>query len=186
MIEGGAGACVPASQSCAPDEFWDGQRCGKVASCPTGSQWDPARGNCVTYAQQGDDVAIVNVQAWAETSYGPNGGNGTSSFCNRFVGKPWRFGVSEGQSATLQITVQIAAPDGAIAQANAVTSQSYVGNPIAVPAQGAQAIQAAALEILAALRGGGGKASAPSAQTVVKCMVRNAAAPVVVPTQGGV
>ncbi len=186
VVEGGSGACVPQEQTCAPDERWDGARCAKVAACPTGSQWDPAKNTCVVFTQVGDDAAIVDVQQWAETSFGPNGGAGSTRFCNAFARKPWRFGVPQGQSATVQVVVSLSFPDAAVVQGAVATAPSYVGNPIAVPGPGVEAVQSAAQAILDTLRSGGGKANAPSAQTTVRCVVRNAAAPVAVPATGGV
>ena len=185
VIEGGAGACVPQEQTCAPDEFWDGRACAKFTKCPTGSQWDPAANNCVTYSQTGEDAVVVNVQQWAESAYGRNGGTGTTNFCNRFVGKPWRFGVSQGQSATLQVVLQLTFPGGEVTQGTVATQPSYVGNPIAVPPNGAEAVQTAANDILQSLRGGGGNANPVQALTTVTCTIRNAAPPIPVSTQGG-
>ncbi|MCA9623885.1 MAG: hypothetical protein KC731_32910 [Myxococcales bacterium] len=186
VVQSGNGACVPTEQTCAPDEQWNGQACTKVGQCGTGSQWDAAQGKCVAYASQGDDAAIVDVNQWATTAFGPNGGTGTSTFCNKFARYPWSFGIPAGQAATVQVAVQLAFPGGDVRQAIATTTPSYVGNPIAVPAKGKTAVQTAADEVLATLKKGGGRASQGQAATIVKCLVRNAAPPVVVPATGGV
>jgi len=186
VVEGGAGACVPQEHTCAPDEQYNGQTCVKTAQCPTGSQFDPAKGVCVAYASQGDDDTVVDVTQWATTAYGPNGGQGTAAFCNKFARHPWRFGIPAGQSANVRVVVQLAFQGGEIAAGVATTAPSYVNNPTPVPAQGREAVQTAANEILATLKKGGGKASAPQTGTAVTCLVRNAAAPVVVPATGGV
>lgn len=185
VMEGTSGACVPNDQTCARDEAWNGSACVKVKTCPTGSAFDAGSGQCVAYASSGESAITVEVQKWAETNYGPNGGNGTGSFCNQFARTPWRFGVPQGQSATLQIAVDLAFPGQSVPQGTVSTSPSYVGNPTPVPPKGQESIQSSAESIFAGLRSGGGKASAAQATTVVKCRVVNAAAPVVVPATGG-
>ena len=50
VVEGNSAACVPDSQTCAPDETWNGQACAKTAQCPTGQACDPALGKCVAFA----------------------------------------------------------------------------------------------------------------------------------------
>jgi len=186
VVEGGSGACVPQEQTCAPDEQWNGTACAKVGQCKTGSQWDANANACVEYAKTGDDAAIVDVAQWATTSYGPNGGKGTSAFCNRFAHKPWRFGVPQGQSATVQVAIQLAFAGNEVPGASVTTTPSYVGNPIAVPQGGREGVQAAAQAVLDTLKKGGGRANAAQAGTTVNCIVRNAAAPIVVPATGGV
>ncbi len=185
VIEGSSAACVPNDQTCARDEAWDGQKCNKIASCPTGSAYDASRGQCVAYASSGGDSVTVDVQRWVETNYGPNGGNGTGSFCNQFSSKPWRFGVPQGQSATVQIAVNLSFPDQAVQQGAVSTSPSYVNNATPVPPKGQEEIQSSAESIFTGLRTGGGKASQNQAATVVKCRIVNASAPVVVPAAGG-
>jgi hypothetical protein len=186
VIEGQSGACVPQEQTCAPDEHWINNACAKMASCPTGWKYDAALNNCVEFAKSGNGGAIVDVVQWANSSYGPNGGKGTSSYCNRFVHKPWRFGVSQGQAATLNIAVQLQFPGDDVKAGAVGTKVSFVGSPLSVPAGGVQAVQTAAQEVLSTLVKGGGQANAPQAQTTVNCIVRNAAAPIVVPATGGV
>lgn len=184
VIEGSSGACVPNDQTCARDEVWDGNQCSKVASCPTGSAYDANKSQCVAYASAGED-AVIDVQKWTETNYGPNGGNGAGSFCNQFARRPWSFGVPQGQSATVQVAVKLAFPGGAVKAGTVSTDPSYVNNSTPVPQKGRDLVQNSAESMFTGLRNGGGKASATSATTVVKCYVKNAAAPVVVPVGVG-
>ena len=184
VIEGSSGACVPNDQTCARDEIWDGKQCAKFASCPTGSAYDTAKGQCVGYATAGSD-AVVDVQRWAESNYGPNGGNGAPSFCNQFARRPWTFGVPQGQSATVEVAVNMAFPGQAVNQGTVATEPSYVNNSTPVPPKGRELVQSSASDIFTGLKNGGGKASAVQATTTVKCRIVNAAAPVVVPAAGG-
>ncbi len=184
VIEGSSGACVPNDQTCARDETWDGHQCAKFASCPTGSAYDSTRGQCVAYTTTGNDVQ-VDVQRWAESNYGANGGKGTSSFCNQFTRRPWSFGVPPGQSATLRVSVRMTFPGQAVNQGGVTTEPSYVNNSTPVPAKGRASVQSSANSIFSGLRAGGGKASAAQATTTVDCRIVNAAPPVVVPVAGG-
>lgn len=184
VIEGSTGACVPNDQTCARDEAWDGSKCNKLASCPTGSAYDTAKGQCVAYASTGQE-AQVDVARWADSNYGPNGGNGASSFCNQFARRPWSFGVPQGQSATVQVSITMGFPGQAVNQGVVATEPSFVNNSTPVPAKGRASVQSSAEGIFSGLRSGGGKASVPQATTMVKCRVVNAAAPVVVPAAGG-
>jgi hypothetical protein len=186
VIEGGSGACVPQEQTCAPDEQWNGNACTKQVQCPTGASWDAARNACVAFAKTGDDAAQVDVVTWAQSNYGVNGGKGTSSFCNRFAHKPWRFGVSQGQTATLQIGIQLSFAGGDVKGGSVATKASFAGNPLQVPPSGVEAVQTGAADVLSSLTKGGGNASTPGVSTMVHCTVQNAAAPIVVPATGGV
>ena len=186
VIEGGSGACVPEEHTCAPDEQWNGAACAKVQSCPTGSQWDAGQNACVTYTAQGDDAAIVDVTTWAGTSYGPNGGMGSSGFCSKLARKPWRFGVPQGQSATVQVSLQLAFPESQVKGATVSTTPSYGNNPTPVPPQGREAVQTAANDVLSTLKQGGGRASQPALSTTVRCIIKNGAPPLVIPATGGV
>ena len=184
VIEGSSAACVPNDQTCARDEAWDGSKCNKIANCPTGSAYDRAKGQCVAYASAGED-AKLDVQRWAETNYGPNGGNGAGSFCNQFARRPWSFGVPQGQSATVQVAVNLAFPGQAVKNGTVATNPSFVNNSTPVPPKGREAIQSSANDIFTGLKLGGGKSTATQASTTVKCRVVNAAKPVVVPATGG-
>lgn len=186
IVDGQTAACVPLSQTCARDETWTGQACAKVGRCPTGSIWDPALAQCVQYAQgSGSSELTVNVAQWAFANYGPNGGPGTSGFCGAFTRKPFNFGLREGASAYVRIAVNLSFPDGQIARGavQAVTVFDASGNP--VPPRGAAEVDGAARNIFGTLVLGGGRASAPTASTTVKCAVVNAAKPLAVPAAGG-
>ncbi len=189
IIDGKTAACVPLSQTCARDETWTGQACAKVVQCPTGAIWDANLGQCAQYAQgaSGDGLK-VNVGQWATSNFGPQGGPGTPAFCGSFSKKPWSFGVTEGSSVMVRVQVNLSFPDGEIAKgvAQTVTAFDNSGNP--VPAKGAAEVDASAKSTLAPLVQGGGKASAGTATTTVKCPVVNAAKPqsVPVPVTGGI
>jgi hypothetical protein len=184
VLEGDEGTCVPAEQACARDEAWNGTACVKVGSCPTGSAWNTATNQCVAYASSGEEVA-VDVMRWSDANYGPNGGNGTAAFCNQFSRTPWRFGVPEGQSATVQVVIDMAFPGGQVNAGTVRTAPSYTTTSTPVPAKGAESVQASAQSIFSTLVMGGGKASAASAQTTVKCRIVNASKPLPVPATGG-
>jgi len=128
----------------------------------------------------------VDVTTWAATSYGPNGGMGSSGFCSKLARKPWRFGVPQGQSATVQVALQLSFPEGQVQSATVSTSPSYGGNPTPVPPQGREAVQTAADDVLATLKQGGGQASQPQVSTTVRCIIKNGAPPLVIPATGGV
>ncbi len=186
VVADGKAACVPLAQTCTRDETWNGQACVKLMQCPTGQIFDTALGQCVQYAKSGGDDGIeVNVLQWAQSNYGPNGGSGTSAFCASFAKKPWSFGVTEGATAVVRVTVQLSFPDGQVAKATEQTSTVFDMSGTAVPPQGAANVDAAAREILSTLVAGKGRANAPSATTTVKCAVQNASKPVAVPATGG-
>lgn len=186
VIDGPTAACVPLSQTCAPDETWTGQACAKTGQCPTGSIWDTTARQCVQYAQgSGSSELTVNVGLWATSNYGPNGGPGTSSFCGAFAKKPWSFGISEGNSAFVRVAVNLSFPGGEITKGVVQTSSVFDISGNAVPAKGAAEVDAAARAILAPLVQGGGRAAPPNTTTTVKCPVINAAKPQPVPATGG-
>ena len=63
VVDGQSAACVPLSQTCAPDEQWNGQACAKVLQCEVGVKWDPAFGQYVQYAQKtNSDELKVNIE----------------------------------------------------------------------------------------------------------------------------
>lgn len=187
VIDGDAAACVPLSQTCAPDETWNGTACVKAAQCPTGSVFDPNTGQCVAYAESADeDELSVDVVQWAQANYGPNGGNGTTKFCGQFARKPWSFGVSEGTTAAIQISVALVFPDARVAAGQVRTATHFAASGNAVPPRGAAAVQEAAENLLTTLRGGGGQANQPAVNTAVRCLVVNAAKPAPIPATGGV
>ncbi len=186
VVDGGKSACVPASQSCAKDEVWNGQACVKTTQCPTGQAFDPAQGRCVPFAQSGgSSELVVDVQSWTQSNFGPNGGNGTPAFCSSLAKKPHSFGISQGVTAAVRISIQLSFPSNEVTkgQAQSVAVFDASGNP--VPPSGAQEVQMAVQQQFAPLVGGGGRASAAGAGTTVKCLIANASAPVVVPETGG-
>ncbi len=186
IVDGPTAACVPLSQTCARDEVWTGQACAKVGRCPTGAMWDPALAQCVQYAQgSGESGLTVNVGQWASANYGPDGGMGTSGFCGAFAKKPYSFGIVEGVSAYVRATVMMSFPEGEIARGvvQAVTVFDASGNP--VPPRGAAEVDAAARNIFGTLVLGGGRASAPTSSTTVRCAVIHAGKPQPVPAVGG-
>lgn len=186
VIDGKSAACVPQAQTCAPDETWTGTACQKVGTCPTGSQWDTALGQCVTYAQTSEDEFTVNVSQWAQTNYGPNGGLGTTAFCGKFARKPWSFGVTEGNTAMVRVAIQLSFPDDEIAKGTVQTQTIFDHSGNAVPPKGAGEVDASAQAIFGTLVKGGGRANAKTASTTVRCAVVNASKPQAVPTTGGV
>ncbi|AKT39784.1 hypothetical protein [Chondromyces crocatus] len=187
IVDGPTAACVPLSQTCAPDETWTGQACAKSVRCATGSIWDPQRGQCVQYAQgSSSDELLIDVASWVTASYGPAGGTGTASFCSGFANKPLSFGILEGSTAVVRVAITLAFPDREIAKGVSQTVSVFdaSGNP--VPAKGAADVDAAARQIATPLILGGGRASAQSATTTVKCPVTHAAKPRPVPAVGGI
>jgi hypothetical protein len=66
------------------------------------------------------------------------------------------------------------------------TGTVYDANGGAAYEKGATAVNTAAKDLAASLIGGGGRAASPTASTVVKCTVVNAAKPVAVPSSGGI
>lgn len=185
VVDNGKAACVPSASVCAKDEVWNGQACQKTMTCATGSTWDAARGQCVAYSQGGGDGVNVDVNTWAQTTYGPNGGPGTPSFCSTFAGKPWSFGISEGQSAVIRVSLTMTFPDSDVAKGRLTTQGVYDFNGGAVPPKGAADIQEGAQSSFLALVAGGGHANQEAVTTVVQCVVANGAKPQVVPASGG-
>jgi hypothetical protein len=187
VIDGQSAACVPMEQTCARDESWNGTACVKtVATCPEGSAWDAAQARCVEFAKENPNEGLaVNVGQWASTNYGPSGGNGAPAFCNAFTKKPWSFGVNEGSSAVVRVSVSLFFPDQQIARAAVQTNTVFAASGNPVPVKGAAEVDAAARALLGPLVEQGGRAAAPSATTTVKCTVVNAARPAAVPATGG-
>jgi hypothetical protein len=185
VIDGPRAACVPEAETCARDEAWNGKACVKTGQCPTGSSWDGVSGRCVEYAQGGSSELTVNVGQWAQSSYGPNGGPGTVGFCGEFAKKPWSFGVTEGATANVRVAIMMSFPEREIAKGVVQTVAVFdaSGNP--VPPKGGADVDAAARSIFAPLVQGGGRASAATAATTVRCAVVNAAKPLAVPATGG-
>ncbi len=188
VIDGPSAACVPIAQTCARDETFDGKACVKVQrSCPEGSAWDDAQAKCVELAKPPSptEPVSVDVQKWAVTGYGPDGGNGVPAFCNAFAKKPYAFGVNEGSMANVRVAVTAAFPDGDIAKGTVQTAAVFAASGGPVPPRGAAEVAAAARAVLAPLVAQGGHAGAPAVTTTVKCLVVNAARPLAVPATGG-
>ena len=186
ILDGQAAACVPLAQTCARDETWNGQACVKVLACPTGSVWDATLAQCVVFAQgSGSDELTVNVQQWATANYGPNGGAGVPAFCGMFAKKPLSFGVGEGSSAIVRVSIGMSFPDLEVAKGALQATAVFDASGGAVPAKGAAEVDRAAQTVFTTLLLGGGRASAATAGTVVKCAVVNAAKPQPVPATGG-
>jgi hypothetical protein len=185
VIDGGNAACVPTAETCARDEAWNGQACAKVGQCPTGATFDPAFGRCVEYAHGGSGDLVVDVARWAQSSYGPNGGRGTTGFCGEFAKKPHAFGVAPGAAAAVRVAVMLSFPEQAIAKGAMQVVAVFEGSGAAVPARGAAEVDAAARSIFTPLVQGGGRATATGAVTTVTCTVVNASKPVAVPATGG-
>src|SRR5882724_6894480 len=82
VVEGQQAACVPVKQTCGRDEVWDGRACKKTLQCPPGSGYDPPTNTCVKFASGADAKEYtVDLPTWVHTAYGPDGGEGASSFC---------------------------------------------------------------------------------------------------------
>lgn len=185
VVNGGQSACVPASQSCAKDEVWSGSACIKTTDCTTGETFDPAFGRCVPYASSGGDEFTVNVQQWTFSTYGPPNGGGTPSFCSQLAKKPYALGVSQGAGALIRVNINLTFPGGEVAKGTAQSVAVYDTSGNAVPAQGAAEVQASVMSSFNSLVAGGGRASAESASTVVKCSVINGSKPSIVPDEVG-
>jgi len=188
VVEGAQAACVPAKQVCGRDEAWDGTVCRKAIQCPPGSGFDVQTNTCIKFATGADSSSkeyVVDLATWVRTSYGPNGGEGTSSFCGAFNKHPLAFGVRAGASIRVRVVVQIQAPDRQIGRAYAMTMAvtDPAGQP--VPAKGATEVQQAAESTLGTLLGGGGKANVTSAATTVACQIVNSSPPTAVTVTGG-
>ncbi|MBI4952827.1 MAG: hypothetical protein HY908_12400 [Myxococcales bacterium] len=186
VVDGDTAACVPVAETCGPDEIFEGNACKKKQQCAAGQMWDAAANTCVKYAEGGSDGAVVQVGEWMRTNFGADGGMGMPTFCSQFARKPMSFGVTPGNSAMVVIGVNLSFPGNDVATSSVATSPSFQGVSIAVPARGAQEVQTAAVNTLATLQRGGGKAGEASGKVTVKCPVVNAAPPIVVPASSGV
>lgn len=187
VVEGaGAAACVPPQTTCTRDEVWNGQACVKSAQCPPGSIFDPGKSACIAYSKSEEKEFTVDLQQWAWSSYGPEAGAGTASFCTAFSKKPLAFGVTAGGSARVKVTVALQAPSRQIAQTQVVTSGIIEASGAAVLPKGAAEIQRAAQDTLGTLVVQGGKSTQDTAATHVSCIILNPSAPISVPSTGGI
>jgi hypothetical protein len=186
VVEGQQAACVPVQQTCGRDEVWDGQVCKKTLQCPPGSGYDPATNTCIKFASAGDsNQYTVDLPTWARTSYGPDGGDGTSAFCGAFNKHPIAFGVKAGATLRVKIALQIQAPDGQVSRASVSSAAAVDPGGQAVPAKGATEVQQAAQATLASLISSGGKSNVASTGTNVMCKVVNSSQPTAVTVSGG-
>lgn len=188
VIEGAQAACVPIAQSCGPDERWDGTACRKVAQCPPGSSYDAPSGGCIRIAsapQASGEGYTVDLASWMRTAYGPDGGAGTSDFCNALKKHPIAFGVGPGSSRWVKSSIQVQVPGRDVSRARVFTLGTVEATGQPVPNKGAMAVQEASQAILGTLVAAGAKANAESGTTSVRCLVVNAQAPTAVTVTGG-
>ncbi|NUP04723.1 MAG: hypothetical protein HOW73_01540 [Polyangiaceae bacterium] len=185
VVNDGQSACVPAASTCAKDEVWTGTYCQKSATCGTGETFDPTLGRCVPYASAGSSGVTVDVQQWAYSTYGPQNGTGTPSFCGSFAKKPLSFGVGPGGSVMVRVVVGLTFGGGEVARGQAQTNAVYESSGAPVMPAGATEVQSAAASFLSPLVLGGGRASAETATTTVRCLVANGSKPVIVPDEIG-
>jgi hypothetical protein len=188
VVEGQQASCVPKGQTCGRDEVWDGATCRKAALCPPGAGFDPVAQTCVKFATGADAQSTpytVDLATWMRTTYGANGGAGTSSFCGTFNKHPLAFGIPAGATMRVRVTVQVQASDGKVSGAHAMTLtvNDATGQPVA--AKGGTEVQLAAESMLASLVAGGGKASATTGVVTVVCPVVNSSRPTAVTVTGG-
>ncbi len=187
----GKGSCVPVDQSCTRDEFFDTSTnaCTKLPSCAIGSVFDLATRSCVqVVAQQADSKdkrATINVTQWSQSTYGPDGGQGSPGLCGPLARKPLAFGVMPGGSVRLVINLTLGFP-------NSLSDAAIVGAPTKleasgqmVGARGAQEVQATADGLLNSLRVQKVHTTAGQVSLSVKCLIVNGEAPQTVPTTGG-
>jgi hypothetical protein len=184
VVEGGAAACVPADQSCAKDEYWTGQGCAKEPTCPTGQRFDRGQARCIAYASGGDEL-VVDVHTWAQSTFGPNGGSGTPSFCSTLAKKPLSFGLSSGSSTIVRVKVDLSFPSSEVARGVAQSNAVYDLSGNVVPPAGQQEVASAVDASFRALVAGGGRANATQTSTTVKCGIVHGGKPIVVPESGG-
>jgi hypothetical protein len=143
---------------------------------------------CVKFATGADAQSTpytVDLATWMRTTYGANGGAGTSSFCGTFNKHPLAFGIPAGATMRVRVTVQVQASDGKVSGAHAMTLtvNDATGQPVA--AKGGTEVQLAAESMLASLVAGGGKASATTGVVTVVCPVVNSSRPTAVTVTGG-
>jgi hypothetical protein len=186
VVEGQQAACVPLKQTCGRDETWDGSACRKTVQCPTGSTYDPPSSSCIKFATGGDaNEYTVDLPTWMRTAFGPDGGDGVSTFCGLFNKHPLAFGVRAGATLHAKISVTVQAPSRQIASASATTFAVAQPSGQTVPPKGAAEVQQAAASTLGSLISGGGKANADFAGTNINCSIVNSSAPTAVTVTGG-
>jgi hypothetical protein len=186
VTEGDKAACVPIAQTCAADESFDGTNCVKAKSCGSGAVYDADTGQCVAYGRAESDTFTIDTRSWATANYGKDGGMGTAKFCGAFAKRPWTFGIGEGQSAMVRVSLAFQFDGARVASGAVRTTPVFDHNGAAVPRGGADGVQDAADAILGALKAGGGRANPATLFMTVKCPVVSAAKPAAVPSVGGV
>jgi hypothetical protein len=102
-----------------------------------------------------------------------------------FAKKPLSFGIAEGSSAMVRVSLAMSFPELEVAKGGLQATAVFDATGGAVPAKGAAEVDRAAQTVFTTLLLGGGRASAAVASTVVKCAVVNAAKPQPVPATGG-
>lgn len=186
VVDGATAACIPLSETCARDERWNGTACAKVEECEVGASWDSQQGRCVPFAKAStEEGRSVDVSQWARTTYGPDGGAGATGFCGAFTKKPWSFGVTEGSTVMIRISVATSFPDGQIANGAVKATTVFAASGKPVPPKGADEVDAATFAAFKPLVHQGGKATAATVATSVTCTIANAAKPQAVPATGG-
>ncbi len=187
VVEGQQASCVPLQQTCGRDEVWDGRVCRKTGQCPPGSGYDAQSGGCVKFATTADSRSYtVDLPTWVRTSYGADGGPGSSSFCGAFNKHPLAFGVRAGTTMRLKIMVRIDVPGGDVTHATVSTLAAVESSGAPAAAKGSAEVQQAAQNTLGSLVAGGGQSSVATALTTVGCSVVNSSAPTAVTVSGGV
>jgi hypothetical protein len=184
VVEGQQAACVPLPQSCGRDEQWDGRECRKLSQCPPGSSYDAPSNSCIKFATEAKDYT-VGLRTWIKTSYGVDGGQGTSGFCSGFTKHPLAFGVGAGGSLRVRVGIQVQVPSRQIGDAYVMTAATVDPGGQAVSTKGAYEVQQAAQAVLGALKGGGGKSDEAAASVSVTCVVVNSSKPTAVTVTGG-
>lgn len=189
VVSQGAGSCIPVAQSCAKDEVFDGQACRKVPACNQGAEYDPASRQCIQVVaappSSNDALPTVDVAAWSRTSYGPDGGDGSSGLCGPLAKKPVAFQVLPGGSIRVKITLDLNFAQPATESGSVATVAIVDGTGQPVAAKGATEVQSAADTLFQTLRTQHARASVPHVTTTVKCLIVNAAPPTSVPSTGG-
>lgn len=188
VVTQGQSSCVPAEQTCAKDEAWNGGACVKLPTCQPGYDIDRTTMTCAMISRPptgGDDLGTVDVTQWARGNFGPNGGQGAPGLCGPLAKKPLTFGVMPGGSIRVVVNVGLSFPNGMVDSASVASGGVVEASGQPVTPKGAAEIQAAAETLVASLKSQKARSSAGQVPTTVRCMIVNAAPPVAVPSTGG-
>jgi hypothetical protein len=190
VVTQGQASCIPTSQTCQKDEYFDTARngCLKMPTCQTGQVFDAATARCVIIQappKTDGGMATVDVVQWSKSNYGTSGGPGAQGLCGPLAKKPLAFGVLPGGSIRVRLTLDLAFANPSAASGQVKTVGFVESTQQPVSAKGAVEIQTAADTLLSSLREQKANASVPNVQTVVTCLIVNGAAPVTVPATGG-